>query len=447
LLRVVYVILAAGMLQSEAYGLLAYSQTWYIAVLPLAQLAVSLQFGRAIGRDRLQGLAFASATRSLRATVATAASILVCLVAALLEPVQQHLPAIVIFSGALVFRVMAAGSQAVLTALERADQTCFNNLLWRSVELVGAILILSAGLGILALATLHSSTWLLQAAHGWLRERRLACIALPRGEQVAQPDAWRVLVSDGLRLALAAFITGLLGSGMLILFRLLEGTGEEMGSLALLIQVVGIMLGLFGTLGNALLPFFARNLSDGGDFQERLAAPVVGSGVLLATLGALAGLLTPGTWVGDLLGAGYGYFHAALPAVALFAAPILWHVLAIRLLFTRSGSGRMVSAALVGTGIALSAAPLMIDLWGGHGALAAMLLGQSLQALLLLRFTHLKLNWKLRGLVYNLAAWLIAGALVLAVAVEKMNPLAAMVAMALLAMTTWIRLMFALLRR
>ncbi len=386
LLRLCYVVAAARMLAAADYGLLAYSQSWYITVFPLALLGVSILFGRAIGADHAAGLAFASATRRTRLAVAAAVTLLVAMTAAVVEPVPANLALILIFALALAPRVMAVGSEAVLTGLECAQQTAANNLCWRTLELVCAVGALAAGAGMLTLAVFHVVSWILQAANGWLRERRVAAIA-PLVQVRLDRAGARILFHDGLTLALGAFLTGLMGTGVLILFRSIHGVSDALGAVAVFLQAVGILLGLAVAMGNALLPYLARTTAKGADHHALVLRLVLSLGLVVGAVATALLLVVTGPWVALALGSGFAELPRWLPGLGLFATPILWHTLASRLFVAHARATRLLPIAVWGSATALATAPALIAASGGTGALGATLLGYLVQAMSVLWVT------------------------------------------------------------
>jgi len=376
-LRLGYVLLAARLLAAETYGLLAYAQSWYIVVMPMALLGISIQLGRALGADPARGLAFAAQTRAWRLAVALLASGAVVVLATCIEPEREQAMVICVFALALVPRVLSLGSEAVLTGLERGDQTLANHLTWRAAELASAVVALLAGGGILALAWLHLASWTAQSLTGYRRERRLA-----RDWPDPRPadGAAAALFRDGLQIALAATVNGLLIGGLLILFRLMTGSSDQLGAVALCLQMVGMLIGLAVAVGNALLPYLARRDRQADDpLPRRLLC----AGLALAAFGAAAGLPMSGPWLPALLGVGFTPLVHWLPLLPLFAGLILAETLLARLLVVQAGTARLLPIAVVAIGSAFLAAPVLILTLGGVGVLMAALLGYALQAMLM----------------------------------------------------------------
>ena len=71
--------------------------------------------------------------------------------------------------------------------------------------------------------------------------------------------------------------------------------------------------------------------------------------------------------------------------------PILWHTLASRLFVSHASAHRLLQFAIWGAVSALATAPLLIQAFGGFGALAAALLGYLLQGVLV--------SWAIAGIV------------------------------------------------
>ncbi len=382
-MRVVYVLAAVRLLGAADYGGLAYGQSWSMTALSLVLLGVSVQFGRALGKDRELGLAFVSATRSPRLMIAALAAGMLCLTAWLWEPDDTIAALIMVFSFALLPRTAALGSEAVLTGLEQGRWTLANNLTWRAVELLLALGVLLVGADIILLAVAHLLSWTFQAVTGWFLEQR-AGRAGPVGR--ASVTAFRkALVRDGFYIALGAFLTGLVGNGVLILFRILQGTGEMLGGVALFVQATGIMLGFVTTSGNAMIPYFSRAAEHGaghsGVFRSILWGGV-GAGALACFV--LLGIIDD--WVVVLFGPGFDDVLSLLPALGLFATPMLWFILMARLHFVLGNSQALLGSALLGAGSAVLIAPLGIGVLGlgVAGALGAVLLAYLLQAVALI---------------------------------------------------------------
>lgn len=377
-LRLCYIVAAARLLDAEDYGLMAYSQSWYIAVMPLVFLGVTIQFGREIGADRAAGLRFAFATRRTRLLIALAVTLILSVVAMAVEPVPENIAFIIVFALTLAPRAMAAGSQGVLTGLERAQLTFINNLSWRTVELLFAIAALLAGAGIMSLALIHLSSWFLQALNGLILERRAAG---PPDTITADSDAspTRRLLHEGLPLALGAFVTGLAGAGTLILFRVLHGAGDTLGAVALFIQASGMLLGFSAAIGNALLPYLARTALPGSGHHATVLRLTMGSSLATGGLATAFLLLTSGPWLTRVLGPGFAELQQWLPGLGLILIPILWHTLGARIFISHAGARPLLPIALFGTSSVLVAALFLIQVLGGAGALTAVILGYLVQ--------------------------------------------------------------------
>jgi len=377
-LRLCYIVAAARMLDAEDYGLMAYGQSWYIAVLPLVLLGAAIQFGREIGADRTSGLRFAFATRRPRLLIAIAATLALAVVAMALEPVPENVAFIIVFALTLAPRTMAVGSQGVLTALERARLTFANNLSWRTAELLLAIIALMAGAGIVSLAIIHLFSWTLQALNGLVRERRAAG---PVETNTGSPgtSSTRRLLHEGLPLALGAFVTGLAGSGVLILFRALHGAGDTLGAVALFIQASGMLLGFSAAIGNALLPYLARTATPGSRHHAAVLRLTMSLSLAAGGLATAFLLLINGPWVTRLLGTGFVEFQQWLPGLGLILTPILWHTLSARIFISHAGARPLLPIAIWGTGSVLAATPFLIGSFGGAGALIAVILGYLVQ--------------------------------------------------------------------
>jgi O-antigen/teichoic acid export membrane protein len=361
--RAAYVVLVARWLGPELYALLAYTQAWYLAFLPLAM------YGRGIvvhelARDPGRAPELVARVLGLRLWC-TVLACLACIGVAWLVPGSAEVSGLIgIALLALAGRSLSMLAQDVYRAFEMTGYTLRQESLFRLLELATAVVVLLAGGGLQLLVAVHGLFWWLQALRSWgvlkglVRPLRIEW----------RPAAWRDLAAGARPFLLLALAAAWLQDGPLVLFRQLADNDVLYAQFALAMQLVMIPAGLAQALAAAAQPVLTRSAqrADGKDLVY--AASITG---LALPGGALAGLLgwLLGPWffttvfgdryatAGELVGPA---LFCLVPMVAAVGVPPV--------LMSR---GRFLAGALAALAGALAMTLAMVWLAPRFGALGA----------------------------------------------------------------------------
>jgi O-antigen/teichoic acid export membrane protein len=300
--RFVYAIVLARNLGPELYGVFNYGMSWYLAFLPLTGLGLGIILSREVGRDRIKGGWVVAQTLTLRTFIAIFSAIVCGVAGWFFEGGPEARRLLLVFSIALTGRSLALWAEHVFTAYEANKYFLQQQAIFRPLEVAFGLVLLLAGGGALAVATVHVISWWLQALRGLaLIRRHIAAIRFDW--------AWRGLKSilaQGVPSGLGVVLFTWLLQGPIILFRYTAGTGNSLGQFTLAMQAFIILCNLPLAVGTAALPVLSRAVArhDGKDllFVEIMlrASFILGAGASLVVIGA-------GPWLVDaILGARYG---------------------------------------------------------------------------------------------------------------------------------------------
>jgi O-antigen/teichoic acid export membrane protein len=287
-----YAIVLARMLGPELYGLYNYGLSWYLAFVLFATLGLAAVLSREVGKDLEDRSKIVGRTLLIRLF----SSVFVAAVSGSLgfftegDPRVKNL--LLLFSVALIGRSLAIWTQEVFNAYESNRYYLIQQSLFRPLEAVAGIIVLSAGGNILAVASVHALSWWLQAIGGFLFIAKR--ITFPRIRW-----SWRShrrILYQGFIICLSKFMIFWPPFGVVILFRLLGGKEFNLGQLALILQMFWVAFRIPESSSVAALPVLSRAAA-AGEGRERLFAETMLRINLI--FGAAAGLLgmSLGPWL------------------------------------------------------------------------------------------------------------------------------------------------------
>jgi len=131
-----YMLLLAGQLGPEVYGLLSYGQNWYLVYFALSSLGVSQATLHVIGRHAEDPRPTIRTSLGLRLSLASPAWPLCVGVALAVETDERALQILLILSGAVVARSLAAWASGVCVGLELGRPVLLIETAWRLAEVV-----------------------------------------------------------------------------------------------------------------------------------------------------------------------------------------------------------------------------------------------------------------------------------------------------------------------
>jgi len=279
----------------ELYGLLVYGQSWYMAFLPLAALGLDGILSREVGaKDSQQGIELVGKIVSLKIIAVPLVGLICAIIGSIADPDSALI--LWVFSLALIARGFANITEQIFTAYEVSRHSLNQEILFRPLEILVGLLILSAGGGILAIAAWHAGVWFLQAVRGVLLTRRYL---------FSFPISWKwkdstSILKEGFLLLIGAMAYTWMLQGPLILYRHLASDQASLGSIALVFQAFFILCIFPWSISRAALPVLGRSVMH-RDGNEKLFSKVMIQFTFI--LGGLSGILGMGigSWLIDLV--------------------------------------------------------------------------------------------------------------------------------------------------
>ncbi|MEQ1803543.1 MAG: lipopolysaccharide biosynthesis protein [Gammaproteobacteria bacterium] len=429
--RMVYIVLVARLLGPELYALLAYSQAWYLAFMPLALLGLGPAIVHAIARDPDHAADVAGRALAIRLTM-TGIAVLACVVLAWSIAPDPRAPLLITtLAAALAGRAVVAFAQHLYAAYEVNHHALRQEVAARVLELGLAAGVLLAGGSLLLLVATQGVVWWLQAARSLYVVRHE--LVVPRLDW--QWSRWKPLLALALPLFVTAAAVDWRVNGPLILFRNLNDDAVLFGQFALAMQALFIANTIPQSLSTAAQPVLTRSAVR-GDAKDLLYASVIQR--LAFVVGAAAGLLglALGPWLfGAVLGPGF-VAAGELAGLTLWCLIPLLAGIAFPAVFVARGALRFQMVASVLGAVATTVlVVLLVPPFGARGAIIGAAAGFTLPPLLIYG-AALRSGWTtLAGTVLRpaaavaaaLAVWLLmpsllpaagtAGALLLALAV------------------------------
>lgn len=396
LARTIYIVLVARLLGPELYAVLAWSQSWYLAFLPLALFGLGALVVNAISADRARAPAIAAEALAIRLLM-TAVAAATCIVLGWFAAPDARASALIsILVLALIGRAVTAWAQHIYTAFEVPYHTLRQEMLFRVIELAAAVAILVSGGGLLLLVTSHALVWWAQAARALYVVRREL---LP--VRVAwRPAEWQPLAALAMPFFIIAMATEWRVQGPLVLFRSVAGGDVPFGQFALAMQPLALVSVLPVALGTAAQPALTRSALRGDGKDLIYARTIQRFALVIGTVAGLAGLafgaplfrlvfgerfLPAGELVGLTLWclvpmlAGFA-FPPVLVARGRFRVQMLASVagaVAMTVLVPALGASAGAPGAILAVGIGYALTPLIAWLYaarqGWTGPLSAML--------------------------------------------------------------------------
>jgi O-antigen/teichoic acid export membrane protein len=365
--RLVYVALAARLLGPELYALLAWSQSWYLAFLPVALFGLGPALVYRMAAAPADAAATAASALALRlATTALAAA--ACLGLALALAPDARGPLLVgILLVALAGRAVAAWAQHLFVAADLNRHTLAQEAAFRTAEVAVALAVLLAGGGLAALVAVHAAAWAAQAA--WALRVAARAVAPARPRWSAGPG--RALVAAALPFCALQLLAEWRIQGPLLLFAGVTPDAARVGQFALAMQAMLILSLVPQALGAAAQPALTRSAGR-GDGRDREYAGLLQR--LAFAGGAAAGLC--GLALGPpLFTAVFGPAYAeagALAGLSLWCLVPVTAGFAWPMVFVARGElGGQVAQSVVATAALALLLPALAARLGAPGAVLA----------------------------------------------------------------------------
>jgi len=339
-----YVVVIAAYLGPELFGLLSYSRSWYLALLPLALLGLGPILSRQIGAERGRAAEVVARALSLRLGTTLLAALACAIVGYALEEDPAVRTLIAVFSLALAARALAVLAEQVFVAFESAGYMLRQEALFRPLEAgVGSAVVVLGG-GVLGVALVHAVIWSLQACRGlYLVRTRLVPLRLDW--------SWGPLATmfrQGSMIGVAGFCTIWFLHGPLILYRHAGASEFALGQLGLAIQLLGLAAALPISISAAAMPVLSRTVARGDRKDSLFIGGICRLVIVLGTAVAISALVS-GPWFAKTI------FRADFAVAGHLFGPVLFLLIPLTighsaqtLLFARNRLGTTVLCAGAG---------------------------------------------------------------------------------------------------
>ena len=383
LARFVLVVAAAIYLGPALYGLFQVASAWYLAMLPLAGGGMQFILSREIGRNAEIGRQIVFPALLVRLALALSTATVCFFSGWLFDDGDGFRVLLGVLALALIGRSIALWANAVFTAHQSSRYNFILQLIFRIAEAAAALLTLSAGYGVVALAFVHAISWWMQALAGlWVLHYRFGEL-----RPVWQPSVMMRLFLSGIPLALVLFLITWQLQGPLVLFKQLLPDADEIGRLALTFQIFLTLGSLAWVVGNACLPALSAT-KDVAAIRQRFLSLIMRIGILAGAIFALTGWAFGKSIVVLVFGPAYQQTGVLLGPALLLFTPLfignnLWQTLVAQ---SRVRDGLI--CALQGAVVTTLAVWVLTHAFAGLGAIIGTGIGLSTWVVCLLRRAH-----------------------------------------------------------
>lgn len=259
LVRGVFLYFLVALLGKAQYGLYGYAQSWYLILAPLAVLGGNeLLINGFLRRPESERDDFTGTALSVRLVLGVPLTALLMIIALATETDPELRILIMIFAQALWLRVLISFYSSLFVARGRSRDWVFYSMLFSSVEALAIVWVAWRGspLWFLALAQILVLGATLATA-AWLSTRGYRRVAF-RWQRPIAVSFFR----DGAVLGAATWLLLAIPSALVIAYKPLGNNLQELGTLALVAQLLLILQQLIQRVSNALLPALDRPSKD-----------------------------------------------------------------------------------------------------------------------------------------------------------------------------------------
>lgn len=299
--RSLYIIVIAKYLGSELYGLLVYSQSWYLLFIPGIQLGLGSILSRQVGLNQIKGKEIASEILSIRLIALILLTLTCMFVGLALNDDTTTKILVVIMSISLIGRSLATHSLHVFVAFEQSKYSFQLDFWFRTLEVFCAVVSAYIFRNVFVVACIHAFFWLMQGLVGIYIVRKQIC-------SINLTLKWRrfyVLLISALPIAFSDFIFGAMLQWPILAIKETSTVESEIGNMALLCQGVFVLLTIAYALGGAALPVLSRAANVDNGKVKKFVSIVFRSIVISATLMMIVGEYMSQTIINYVFDNGY----------------------------------------------------------------------------------------------------------------------------------------------
>jgi len=310
-------------------------------------------------------------------------------------------------------RSFALWSDSVFVAFERPGLAFRLDAIWRPLEVVTGIVLLSLGGGATAVLANHAVSWWLQAAHGLVLVRRRIHPARPR---FGLREAGGIMREGLPALVVATALTWLTAGPLALVRHLADGMGTT-GQFALDLQAMQVLAMAPIVLATSSLPALSRKAAVASSKNRRYLEVLLAGAILGGALAGLAGEILGPAVVTGIFGPEYGRAGEWLGRTLLLLAPLASVTALFPILFADGRFHFAAACAVVGSAVLAILGPALFPTLGTDGILIAAGAGLAAWAILMGIGAHRSVAFRVgRSVIAPLLLAAAAWAIYLAVA-------------------------------
>ena len=374
--RVVYIIVLARSFGPELYGLLAYAQSWALALLPLTTFGLGMFLSREVGRAGTDRAAIANRTLGMAIAFTSLTVTLGILAGWLLESEADQKALVVVFCLGLIGRGLSNWCNGMFVACESTRFALLQAIYFRPLEVVLGLIVVLSGRDILDVALVHLISWWIQAAASLLVVHRNL---VPLRPTLDWADTRREIRVAGV-LGFGLFLSGWLLQSPVVLFKHLSPDSTELGLLALAVQILAILSTVPQSVGAAALPLLSRAADRGDTANNEYLRVMLRASIVIGSAIALSGMALSPALIPLIFGASY------IPASELVGL-ILWLLIlmgisagASSILLAHRKDRTLAMSAFMGALMIAATVQVFLDNWGTAGVVLSAALGLTVHA-------------------------------------------------------------------
>ena len=255
--RIVYIILIARFLGPDLYGIISYSQSWYMSFLPFTLFGFGLVIINTLSSKNKNKENIFSEILSIRLLLISA-SVLICLSISLFY-IEDNTSTLLlnIFCLALIGRSIYQWSDEIFISYEKASLSLKFETGFRLAETIFGIFLIIKTQNLIYIALNHSLLWLAQGLFAlYISKTRLITISITLKSSVILKH-----LKNSLPLGISAALNGLLFTIPILFYKQSGATNNLIGNLSVNIQALIVIGSLFIAISKAALPSLNRSLS------------------------------------------------------------------------------------------------------------------------------------------------------------------------------------------
>ena len=368
LIRGIYVVVLASILGAEFYGQYVFAQSWYLLALTASTWGMNeLVIAEWIRTEPSRQKDLTATGLGLRLLLGITMTVIVAGSAMLFEPDRTFRLLIMIYAQGIVVRGITGWFVVLFVARERSQYGLYLTVPFLTLEVVVAIVLALQGAGLIVIALAQCMIWWLTLFAAWFMYRSNFELLTPRFNK----RYLAFFLRKGASLALAAFLLGWLGPGLLIIYRYLSTGTEQLGEAAFVIQMFVILGQAIRVVSNSALPQLNRQVTNLRQRQGFYAETIWKQSLYLGGAGFVLGYWTLQPILLAVIGPDFARAASLFSRFCWLLIPLLL-ISGLRLVLISNNLSRGFLLAII-VGVMLLAAQLAIISWLGNVSLDALL--------------------------------------------------------------------------